>query len=157
MKAHDGVKHISFMILPVILQHDGREERVNALMDPASSSSYVRQEIAERLHLPGRMESFNATALGGKEIKGRQKRVRAQIRSSDGSFRAKLEAWTLPEITSDVSHVDWAEQKEQFPHLKDVPLQSLPHGGIDLLIGLDVISAHVVLEDRSGKEGEPVA
>ena len=150
-------RNVSFLVLPVVLESNGRSMVVNALLDSASSASYIREEIAEELKLPGKLCDFNAAVVGGQTVSGRRRRVRAGIRSTDGQFSANLTAWALPAITRDEEVVNWEELKDAYQHLQDVPVRNLPSGSIDLLIGLDVVAAHKVLDERSGREGEPIA
>ena len=57
---------VSFMTIPVALSCSGRRVNAVALMDPASSMSFVRQDVAARLgaeNVAG--HDFSVTVLGG--------------------------------------------------------------------------------------------
>ena len=57
---------VSFMTIPVVLSCGGRRVNAVALMDPASSMSFVRQDVAARLGAENAAgHDFSVTVLGG--------------------------------------------------------------------------------------------
>ena len=47
------VEHVSLMILPALISNGKKELRVNVMLDPCSTSSYVSEDAAEELELHG--------------------------------------------------------------------------------------------------------
>ena len=45
------VEHLSLMILPAMINNGNKELRVNVMLDPCSTSSYVSEDATEELEL----------------------------------------------------------------------------------------------------------
>ena len=56
------VEHVSLMILPAMSNNGNKELRVNVMLDPCSTSSYVSEDAAEELKLQG--QELNLTIAG---------------------------------------------------------------------------------------------
>ena len=55
------VEHVSLMILPALISNGNKELRVNVMLDPCSTSSYVSEDAAEKLELHG--QELNLTIV----------------------------------------------------------------------------------------------
>ena len=154
--ANTGV-HVAFMTVPVKLQHQDRTYDAVALIDSASSTSYIRADVAESLGVSGPDEQLTTSVLGGTTVTGRRQRVNLTIHSHDGDYSTAFQAWTQPDITAPLPAVDWHQMSQQFPHLQQLPLPQVDSRQVDILIGIDVIDVHRVLEEATGRAGEPIA
>ena len=148
---------VSFMAVPVLLQSKNGQIRANALLDGASSTSYIRSDIADELELDGTTEMVETTVLGGNIVSSQQRQVTVNILSDDGSFTADVKAWTQSTITAPQTVADWSAMKVNYPHLCKIPFPSLASNEVDMLIGVDLAPAHTVLQEVTGQEGEPFA
>ena len=113
------------MIVPVTLESQQRRIRANALLDSASSASYIRASLADELKLDGNAETVETTVLGGHVVSGQQQRVALKAQSTDGSFVPDLTAWTQPTITAPLKPVNWPTTKAKYKHLRNIPFPSL--------------------------------
>ena len=144
---------MSFMVVPVLLQSKNRQIRANALLDGASSTSYIRSNIADELELDGTTEMVETTVLGGNIVSSQQRQVTVNILSDDGSFTADVKAWTQSTITAPQTVADWSAMKVNYPHLCKIPFPSLASNEVDMLIGIDLAPAHTVLQEVTGRGG----
>ena len=73
---------VSFMTIPVVLSCGGQRVNAVALMDPASSMSFVRQDVAARLGAENAADhDVSVTVLGGGLF--RESRQRIQVYADD--------------------------------------------------------------------------
>ncbi len=66
MMANTRRNHIGLRTVPVILETGNRQLTVNALLDDASTRSYVNADIAVELGIKGNTEKVNVNLLNGK-------------------------------------------------------------------------------------------
>ena len=148
----------SFMIVPVLLVHANIRFKCTALLDPASSTSYVRQSIASALDLHGKFSNLTTSVLEGREVSARREKVVVNVESCDGDVHSAFSAWVLPSVTAPVTPVDWNTRKNNWPHLQHVDFPEISSKSVDLLIGINALDLHTVCEERcSGVSGEPIA
>ena len=143
---HHG-KHVSFII------------KVNIMLDPCSTGSYVSEAAAEELNLRGQPQTLRIAGTGGAEVTKRSSRVELTVSNIETDFSAKLETNVLDNITSDTPAVQWSELKNKWPHLSLIPFQQVAKRlQIDVLIGSDHPLFHRVLQEICGnKPDDPVA
>ena len=150
---------VSFMTISVILQHKDRKVSALALLDPGSSLSFVRQEVAEKLGATrsGIQRQLSVAVLGGKTVETKQHQVQLLLKSQDGSFTTAIRPWTQIDVTAPLAISNTDDLQQRYSHLQGIPFQAAGAGQIDLLIGLDAITAHQVMEEVPGAPGEPIA
>ena len=136
----------SFMLAPVVLTNGSQRVQGTALLDPASSTSYIRQSMAAAVNLHGQVEQLTTTVLGGKHVTGRREQVTVAVESMDGTTSAKFAAWVLPVITKTIVHEDWNARKLQWPHLRHIDFPQVGQH-IDILIGLNAAGLHAAIEE----------
>ena len=153
------VEHVSLMILPALITNGKKHLKVNVMLDPCSTSSYISDDAAEELELQG--EAINLTIAGtaGTEITTRSRRVDLSVLNLDGSFSGYLQAHVLNNITGDTPAIPWSEVKERWPHLRSVSFPSVSRRRqIDVMIGSDHPVFHHVLQEICGSQpNDPVA
>ena len=151
-------EQVSFMTVPVILVNGHERRRVVALLDPASSASYVKEEVAKQLRLSGPSHRLEASVIGGANVSGMRQNVKVTLESVEGGLTADFDAWVMPTVTGTVAPVPWRERADKWRHLQDLPFAKVEVGDeIDLLIGLNAIDLHSVLDERHGEPGDPIA
>jgi len=62
------------MILPAMVSNGNKELRVNVMLDPCSTSSYISEDAAEELELQGQELNLTIAGTGGTEVKTRSRR-----------------------------------------------------------------------------------
>ena len=147
----------AFMLVPVILLNGGVRVRGTALLDPASSTSYVRQSIATALNVNGARERLTTSVLGGEQTSAIREHVKLEVEVSSGGT-SQFGAWVLPNVTGAIPHVDWNDEKAVWPHLQNIVFPDVNDSRVDVLIGLNAIDLHASLEERrSDTAGAPIA
>ena len=151
-------EQVSFMTVPVILVNGHERRRVVALLDPASSASYVKEEVAKQLRLNGPSHRLEASVIGGANVSGMRHNVKVTLESVEGGLTADFDAWVMPTVTGTVTLVPWREPAGKWRNLQDLPFAKVEVGDeIDLLVGLNAIDLHSVLDERHGEPGDPIA
>lgn len=76
--------------------------RVNALLDDASTRTYINADVAAELGLHGKLQKITVGVLNDKTESFETMPVEFQIESVDGRTKTKVEALTADKITGDV-------------------------------------------------------
>ena len=148
----------SIRTVPVQLSNGKRSLTVNALLDDASTRSYIASNVTAELGLVGSSMSLTISKLNGQQETIHTVPVSCTLRSVDGATSTTLHACTIEQPTGNMEVVDWHHLGKQYAHLANVefpPLPSKRH--IDVLIGADYPELHMAYEERSGNSHEPVA
>ncbi|XP_065195672.1 uncharacterized protein LOC135827076 [Sycon ciliatum] len=148
----------SIRTVPFQLSNGKRSLTVNALLDDASTRSYIASNVTAELGLIGSSMSLTISKLNGQQETIHTVPVSCTLRSVDGATSTTLHAGTIEQPTGNMEVVDWHHLGKQYAHLANVefpPLPSKRH--IDVLIGADYPELHMAYEERSGNSHEPVA
>ncbi|MCU7929154.1 MAG: DUF1759 domain-containing protein, partial [Candidatus Thiodiazotropha sp. (ex Dulcina madagascariensis)] len=149
---------IGLRTVPVILINGDRSLRVNALLDDASTKTYVNADAAAELGLQGRTERVKVSVLNGQVETFETKPIDVTLQSVTGNVSMKINAYTVNKVTGNMPVVDWNRYKKQWPHLRNIDFPSSPRRPIvDVLIGLDSADLLYAIEERRGKPGDPIA
>jgi hypothetical protein len=153
------VENVSLMVIPALVSNGNRELKVNVMLDPCSTSSYVSEEAAEELGLHGQNVNLTIAGTGGIEIQKRSRRVELNVTSLDRSFTTPVQAHVLDNIASDTPAIQWSELKEKWPHLHKIPFDNVSRRQqIDVMLGSDNPVFHYVLEEvRGSQPSDPIA
>ena len=148
----------SFRTVPVILKNEGVEIKVNALLDDASTKTYINADVAHRLGLTGYQETVNVHVLNGGMAKIESASVTVGLQSLDHHINRYIMAYTADSVTGDTQVIDWQHEAKRWPHLKDIHFDEVSErAGVDILIGLDHPDLHFSCCDIRGRRGEPTA
>ena len=146
---------------------DGHMTKARALLDCASSTSFVTERLAQRLQLHRRRQRTQVAGIGGTEHALSSRSVVnftvANLRSLEiGKLfgpRWKVEAVVLPKVTTKLPLLPVAFNA-RWKHLAGIELADPEYGvpgNIDVLLGIDVFSRAVRQGRRVGPPGSPVA
>ncbi|XP_028404112.1 uncharacterized protein LOC114526792 [Dendronephthya gigantea] len=89
------VEQISLMVLPATVEIGIKKIKINVMLDPCSTGSYVTESLAGELHLKGEKQDLSISGTGGMEIKRQSKHVKCVITSVNGTFSSPVEANVL--------------------------------------------------------------
>ncbi|MCG7879402.1 MAG: retroviral-like aspartic protease family protein, partial [Candidatus Thiodiazotropha endolucinida] len=149
---------VGLRTVPVVLKHGDRSLTVNALLDDASTKTYVNADVAAELGLKGKTEKVTVNVLNGQVETFETRPLDVELGSVDGNVSVYVSAYTANRVTGSMTVVAWNEYKMQWPHLKNISFpQSSSRPIVDVLIGLDCADLHCALKEVRGKPGEPVA
>ena len=146
--------NIALRTIPVYIKNGNRKLQViNALLDDASTKTYINTDVAAELGLQGSLQRVN-----GKVETFETSPVEFVIESLDGKSCSKVTAFTANRVTGNMKVADWNTCAKMWPHLKGLPFYKLgPTSTVDMLIGLDCADLHFSFKDIRGKPGQPVA
>ena len=157
------LKSNSLLMTCRILIHapDGTSVEARALLDNASSASFVSQRLAQSLHLPRASQRAKISGIAGLTHSSTNQSLTSFSISSVTSPEPKISvtAVVVPKVTCDLpfSPISF---KAGWDHLSDLELADPGFGQpgrIDLLLGIDVFVAVLLHGRRSGPPGTPVA
>ena len=140
---------------------DGRTTPARALLDSASSTSFMSEHLAQLLRLPRTRKTAHIAGIGGLSNNSlHQSVVHFSISPLQlPTRRMNMEAVVLPKVTLNIptSHVPL---RSEWDRLSGLDLAD-PHfgspGAVDLLLGVDVFTAVLGHGRRSGPQGSPTA
>ena len=146
---------IGLRTVPVILTNGSRSLKINALLDDASTKTYVNADVATELGLQDRTENVTVNVLNGQAETFDTKPVSVELRSVSGSL--SMIVYTVNRVTGNLPVVDWNKYKKQWPHLRNIDFPSSPRRPIvDMLIWLDCADLLYATEEVRGRPGEPI-
>ena len=144
--------------VPLILKNRGQKLVVNALLDDASTKTYVNSDVAAELGLQGESRKVTVNVFNGQEDTFETMAVECGIESLDGRINMKITAFIANRVTGNMKVVNWTRYANNWNHLKDI---KFPYLGlrpiVDILTGIDYADLHYSIKDVRGKPGEPVA
>ena len=149
--------NIALRTIPVYLKSGNQKLKVNALLDDASTKTYVNADVAAELGLQGHPQRVNVSVLNGQVETFETTPIDCFVESLDGkSYR--ITAFTTSRVTGNMNVIDRNTCAREWPHLKGLNFPQLgPRPIVDLLIGLDCADLHYSFKGIRGRPGQPIA
>ena len=140
---------------------DGYVTQARALLDSASSTSFVTERLAQLLRLPRRRCDMRVCGIGGSASQSVPKgMVSFDVARRDcGSSPISVQAVVLSKVTADLP-LQRVPAKRSWKHLNKLQLADPDFGTpgrIDILLGADVFSQAMRHGRRRGPLGSPIA
>ena len=144
-----------------VISPNGMITKARALLDSASSASFITERLAQHLRLPRRHHNLRMSGIGGSLTQMNTRGiVKLNIsRVGQGGKIMDVEAIVLPKVTSDLPTHAISFQQE-WKHLTRLDLADPEFGTpgrVDLLLGTEVFSRAVLHGRRYGPPGTPSA
>lgn len=134
--------------VPVILKNGRRKLVVNALLDDASTKTYVNSDVAAELVPQGESRKVTINVLNGQEDTSETMPVECGIQSLDGRISMRITAFIANRVTGNMKAINWARYAKNWNHLKDINFPYLgPLPIVDILIGIDYADLHYSIQD----------
>ena len=149
--------NVALRTVSVYLKNGDCKLKINALLDDASTKTYINADVAAELGLRGHPQKVKVNVLNGQVETFETTPVECTLESLDGkSF--KITAFTTNRVTGNMRVTDWSTCAERWPHIKEITFHQLRSRPIvDLLIGLDSADLHYSFKDVRGEPGQPIA
>ena len=151
-------RFVALRTVPVFLKNGNRRIKVNALLDEASTKTYLNADVAAELGLQGHPQSVTVNVLNGQTETFETTPVEVELESLNGNVKTTISAFTAERVTGNMKVIDWGKYAAKCTHLKSI---QFPNPGIrpivHLLIGVDYAELHYSFKDVRGQPGEPVA
>ena len=140
---------------------DGSSVEARALLDNASSSSFVSERLAQGLSLPRQHQRIHVSGIAGSSPSSPiQSIASCQISPAHRSGKSiRLTAIVVPKVTCDLP-VSPVSFDLSWDHISDLPLADPGFGQpgrIDMLLGVDIFVDVLLQGRRTGPPGAPVA
>ena len=148
-------ENVSLRTAPVWLSANGRKIKVNALLDDASSVSYINEELAGALGLSATYKQVIVNVLNESVETFDSMPVSMTLESCDGNVTRSFKALTCPRrVTGNFKAVDWSKFQDRWSHLRVCKFPEPPADpAVDVLIGQDHIDLHFSKCDVRGNSG----
>ena len=150
-----------------VMTSDGHVTRARALLDCASSTSFVTERLAQRLQLPRQRQRIRVAGIGGSEHTLSSRSVVTLTVANEKSVKVgrligprwKVQAAVLPKVTTKLPASPVSLDKN-WKHLSGLRLADPDFGVpgyIDVLLGVDMFCRVVRQGRRQGPPGSPMA
>ena len=106
--------------VPVVVKNGGRKLVFNALLDDASTKSYINEDVAAELGLEGTVQNITVNVLNGNEGSFQAMPVEFHLQSVDGRTSTRVSAFNTTPVTGDMRPVNWKVQATKWKHLKGI-------------------------------------
>ena len=150
------------IVLVTVYHKDNPENRMRlyAIIDDQSTATLGKSDLFDFMGVPtSTTESFKLRTCAGHLPTSGRRAAGLVVVSADGSEERNLPDVTeCDDIPNERSEIPTPDIIRQYDHLKDVPILPLdPDVDILLLIGRDMIDAHIVQEQILGPQETPFA
>ena len=134
---------IALVTVPIILKNGNRSIKVNALLDDASTKTYINADVAAELGLQGKTERITVNVLNGQVETFETCPVDVQLESLIGDVKLQVTAYTATRVTGTMSAFDCTEYTQRWAHLQHINFPRVAKRPVvDVLIGLDCADLH---------------
>lgn len=143
-----------------VVAPDGSKVKARALLDPASSSSFISERLVQGMGLPRSRTSVTVSGVAGLCSSSPLRSVANVIISPIHSTRCiSLSAVVVPRVTADLP-LNPVKIQHSWTHIDNLSLadpQFDTPGRIDLLLGVEIYTEVLLNGRRSGPVGSPTA
>ena len=107
---------VALRTVPVYLKNGNKKLRVNALLDDASTKTYLNTDVAAELRLQGQLQKINLSVLNDQVETFETLPIEFIIESLDSKTQCKVNAFTTGKVTGNMKAIDWNLFDERWPH-----------------------------------------
>ena len=146
---------VLLQVVPVTLYGPCGQLNTHAFLDPGSTCSLIRADVADQLNLDGPPTSLD---LFGIQVTSHlnTKRVSFNIGPVNEHTRYLVEnALVAEKLNVPLTSVNMASVKSQWKYLADIELQDVDRAEIKVILGSDVTEIIIPREVREGLRGSP--
>ena len=157
---HSSSELVSLRTVPVWIKGNGNKVKVNAVLDDASTGTFLNEEIAFALGLQSTYERVTMRVLNETVESFDTMPLEITLESVDGQTSMTLNAHTCPRnVTGSYQAVNWNLYKGQWSYLSSIKFpQPAKDPIVDILIGVEYSFLHSATVDLSGQDPRgPVA
>ncbi len=153
--------NVSLRTVPVLLVNpfNGESVHTNAMLDDGCTGSAILDEaLAKRLQLKGQVRWTSTEGVGGHVTRYQTVFTCIRVLNINTRTGVTIPAQVMKRPAGTYMPVNWAEQKQHFPHLLPLPLPApVADVGIGIMLGNQNPTLMASREEVVGGEGDPVA
>ena len=145
---------VSLGTVPLWINSNGKKVKINAVLDDASTGTFLNEEVAGALGLRSPYEKVTVRVLNETLESFDIIPVKITLESVDGRTSMALNVHTCSRtVTGSYKVVNWNSYKSKRPHLASVEFPEPAHDAIaDILIGVDHSILHRSIVDLNGED-----
>ena len=113
LKPPEQAHFVALRTVPVVVKNGGRRLVLNALLDDASTKTYINDDAAAELGLEGTMQTITVNVLNGGEDS-------FQTMPVDGRTNVRISAYPATRVTGNMRPVNWKVQAAKWEHLQGI-------------------------------------
>ena len=149
---------VALCTVPVVLRNGTRTLKVNALLDDASTKTYLNADVAAEMGLQGETKKVTVNVLNDQVETFETKPVNFKLESLDGNVSMNVSAYTANKVTGNLTVVDWNSYKRRWAQLKNIDFpRTATRPIVDILIGVDCADLLCTISEVRGGPGVPIA
>ena len=143
---------VSFRTVPVWIKGNGKKVKLNAVLDDASTGTFLNEEIAIALGLQSAYERVTVRVLNETVESFDSMPVEITLESVDGQTSLALNVYTCPRnVTVSYQAVNWNFYKDQWSYFSSIKFPEPAKDPIvDILIGVEYSFLHSSTVDLKG-------
>ena len=107
---HADVQVLALRTVPLIVKNGGRKLKVNALLDEASTKTYINADVAAELGLQERSQKVTVNGLNGKTETFETNPVKVELESLDASVKTAINAFTAEQVAGNMKAINWGRK-----------------------------------------------
>ena len=140
------------------MKNGERSLKINALLDDASTKSYINADVAAELGLHGRTEKMTVNVLNGQVETFKTSPINVELTSITVTVSARINVCTVDRVMGNMPVIEWNKYRNQWDHLRNIDFPTAaPRPIVDMLLGLDCADLKYAIQEVRGKPGEPIA
>ena len=117
---------------------------VNAVLDDASTTNYVNNDVAAELGLQGIPQKVTVNVLNGHIETFETMAVEVGLESINRKTDVIIHAFTTEKVTRNMGVIEWEKHAKKWDHLKSMDFPKIgPRSVADVLIGIDHAGLHL--------------
>ena len=109
-RAPERAHFVPLRPVPAVLKNGCRRLVVNALLDDASTKTYINGDVAAGLGLEGTVQKITFNVLNGGKDSFQTMPVELDLHSVDGKTITRISTFTATSVTGNMQPVDWKRQ-----------------------------------------------
>ena len=152
-----GPKMIALGFVPVRVLGPNCSVITYALVDNGSDSTLILESLAQKLGLKGTQRDIHFKTINSSKA-WKSRVVPLSVQSLVGDTETQVDnAFTVRSLPYEVAPIITAKVLAEYPHLIDVYPIDYHDRRVGLLIGCDLLDAHISMEQRVGNSHQPFA
>ena len=120
LKPPEQAHFVALRTVPVVVKNGGRRLVLNALLDDASTKTYINDDAAAELGLEGAMQTITVNVLNGGEDSFQTMPVEFDLQGVDGRTNVRISAYPAARVTGNMRPVNWKVQAAKWEHLQGI-------------------------------------
>lgn len=116
---------VTLRTVPVILKNGNGRVKVNALLDDASTKTYINADVAAELGLQGQVQKLTVNVLNDNVESFETMPIEVGLQSINGQTDTTITAFTTNRVTGNMQPINWKQHARKWEHLAGIQFPNL--------------------------------